>query len=233
MTVITIIDIPVATVDVDGRTYDVFDLNHNYEDAISFCESREEKLLPLDIGDSVGTRIHLTKISQKIEEHNNTYDDIDIWFSYRRNEISGLWEFEYTDLDIDADNLGWSVCDPVLDFHNNQPHGSNQNCLAFHYRHRYLGSPTECTWGMYDHPCENTWVKDRLTVCTKNYELGNNIILYAYQLDNIYDNQLPLLMYHIEKYPHYHGQIYLVFKNFISRLLLMTQIFPNLSFLIH
>ena len=74
------------SISVDGRAYDVFDLNHNYDEAVAFCDSRGEKLLPIDISDIVGTRIHLTKISQKIEENNNDYDDIDIWFPYQLND---------------------------------------------------------------------------------------------------------------------------------------------------
>ena len=88
---------PLTTISVDGRSYDVFDLNHEYAEAVSFCEARNEKLLPIDISDTVGTRIHLTKISQKIEESDNSYDDIDIWFPYQLNENTrtGFLKFQY------------------------------------------------------------------------------------------------------------------------------------------
>ena len=76
--------------------------------------------MPIDISDSVGTHIHLTKISQTIEEQNSDYDDIDIWFSYQKNLVTGKWQNEYATLNHDEDEIGWSVCDPVLDFHNNQ-----------------------------------------------------------------------------------------------------------------
>merc|ERR1712048_521650 len=44
---------------VDGRKYDVYDESHSYEEALKFCENRDQYLLPLDIGDSVGAHIHL------------------------------------------------------------------------------------------------------------------------------------------------------------------------------
>jgi hypothetical protein len=78
---------------------------------------------------------------------------------------------EYNDIELQDNDIDWSVCDPSLDFHTNQPDGENQNCVAFHYYDRYVGSPTECTWGVYDYGCENTaWVNKKLTVCTADYD---------------------------------------------------------------
>jgi hypothetical protein len=44
---------PKMTIDVDGRSYDMFDLNHSYQQALDFCSARNTKMIPIDISDRV------------------------------------------------------------------------------------------------------------------------------------------------------------------------------------
>ena len=52
-----------ASVEVDGRTYSILKLSkvHSFDEALQACHDRNEKLIPIDISENVGTRIHLTK----------------------------------------------------------------------------------------------------------------------------------------------------------------------------
>lgn len=45
-----------------------------------------------------------------------------------------------------------------------------QNMTDFYPYKRRLGSRTDCVNGLYDDPCTNGAIKDRLTVCTKDYQ---------------------------------------------------------------
>jgi hypothetical protein len=67
----------------------------------------------------IGTHIHLVKIAQSIEEVDSANDDISIWFAYKKTS-DGKWKLDYNDLTLANDEIGWSVCETVLDFHNNQ-----------------------------------------------------------------------------------------------------------------
>ena len=79
---------------VDGRNYKVYEDPTNFEEAKQKCEDNDGRVLPLDLKDKVGSRLHIVKIGERIWElTNRDYDDIDVWLPYKLEEVDNFSAF--------------------------------------------------------------------------------------------------------------------------------------------
>jgi len=77
---------------VDGRNYVVYEEPSTFEEAKQKCADNNGRVLPLDLKDKIGSRLHIVKIGEQIwEATDRDYDDIDVWLPYNLGKVGKVF----------------------------------------------------------------------------------------------------------------------------------------------